>query len=293
MPPKRNRRIAEENSGNSASPGHPHSGPTAAGSTASVPQETHSRIAINPPAFYRKSPELWFRQLESRFTLAGITNAETKFHHTLAALPEDVAGFIDLDTEDYTSLKASVLEALRANRHQRIEEALAAVELGDRRPSQLVTDIKRRFSEVGLQVDDSIIKSRLLTALPSHIRSALVGHEEVPLDAFAKIADSMLAVAGCATPFASINRTAAASQEHPRDSNSHFRGRNPDEARTYRNSRRRPKICNGHLYYAAESRTCRPWCKWPGPKPSTLLASRQPSPAQSRASSPTPSQASN
>lgn len=185
---------------------------------ASSSQQSVSHVTVKAPQFYRKSPETWFRQLESQFALAGITNNVTKYHHTLTALPEDIACDIGLDGSNYDELKTAVLDMLKANRHLLIEEALAAVELGDRRPTQLVMDIKRKFNEVGLQADDSIIKSRLITALPSTVRSALVGHDNVPLDNFAKIADSMLAVMGRESPF--VAQVGQASREVTKSWNS-------------------------------------------------------------------------
>lgn len=239
-----------------------------------------NRIAVRPAPFYRKAPDVWFRQLESQFILAGVTSAATKFHYALASLPEDIACDITVTGDSYDALKTAVIEMLRANRHQRIEEALAAVELGDRRPTQLVSDIRRRFSEVGLQVDDSIVKSRLLMALPSNIRSALVGHESASLDNFAKIADSMLAVASPSTPFNTVARVNA--MPSTKASSSTPVSRLPRHAR-----QSKQKVCNGHIYYGTEARTCRPWCQWPGPKPQRVLHSRQVTPTQSRAASPT------
>lgn len=253
---------------------------TSANTAATTAQGANvSRIAVRPAPFYRKAPDVWFRQLESQFVLAGVTATATKFHYALAALPEDVVCDIVEVDDDYDRLKTAVTDMLRANKHQRIEEALAAVELGNRRPTQLVTDIRRRFAEVGLTVDDTIVKSRLLTALPSNIRSALVGHEAASLDSFAKIADSMLAVAGPPSPFTTIARATAGA--NPAPSSTH-------EARPrQRDRQQRQKVCNGHIYYGAEARTCRPWCQWPGQKPQRVLNSRQATPAQSRAASPT------
>ena len=72
---------------------------------------------------------------------------------------------------------------------------------GDRRPRQLVAEINWLFPEIGLTADDTIIKSRLLSAFPPCLRSAYVGHDESPLNQYAKIADSMLAVWAKDTPF--------------------------------------------------------------------------------------------
>ena len=87
--------------------------------------------------------------------MSKITASTTKFHHALTLLPEDIA--CDVITEDVTKcedLKQAVIKHLKANSHELIERALSAMELGDKRPSQLVNEVKRRFSEKGLKVYD-------------------------------------------------------------------------------------------------------------------------------------------
>ena len=77
----------------------------------------------------------------------------TKFYHVRILLPEDIA--CDVITEDvkkYDDLKQAVIRHLKANRHQLIERALSAIELCDKRPSQLVYKVKRLLSEIGLRV---------------------------------------------------------------------------------------------------------------------------------------------
>lgn len=256
---------------------------TVATAASAAPAMTPSiaHFSVKAPAFYRKSPETWFRQLDSQFLLAGITSPVTRYHHALAALPEDVACDAP-DTVDYDALKAAVLDNLRANRFQLIEDALAAIDLGDRRPSQLVMDIKRRFSDVGLKADDAIVKSRLLTALPPSIRAALIGHESVALESFAKIADSMLAVSAASTPF-SVSRVDSRPTDRPADA---YRRTSTSPRPFYRDQR--PKVCNAHIYYGERARTCRRWCQWPEASKPRILSSDKATPRQSRASSPQP-----
>ena len=73
--------------------------------------------------------------------------------------------------------------------------------LGDKRPSQLVAEIKWRFEDIGLAVDGAIVKSRLLSALPTNLRSALVGYDDCTLEQYSKFADSVVAVASSESPF--------------------------------------------------------------------------------------------
>lgn len=140
--------------------------------------------------------------MEAQFTLAGITKSTTKYLHVMASLPEDIAcDVISDDIDTYESIRSAVLDNLSANKHHLIEQALSALELGDKRPTQLVSEIKRRFSDIGLTADDTIIKSRL--------HSALVGRDSCPVEQYAKIADSMLAVASRENPFTNISAVAS------------------------------------------------------------------------------------
>jgi len=155
-----------------------------------------SHVAVKAPPFYMKSPVTWFRQIESQFHLAKITNTETMFHQVLAALPEEVAECIPYDAaSNYEELKSIICDNLKRNRHELIDEALSSVELNGKRPTQLVVEIQRTFKEIDLNPDESIIKSRLLSALPPNIRAALVGHDTASLSDYAIITDNMLALA--------------------------------------------------------------------------------------------------
>ena len=89
-------------------------------------------VSVNPPFFYLKNLSSWIRQIESQFVHGRITSAVTKFHHVMAHLPKDiVADILTDDITEYDQLKKAVLDHLQANKHQLIEQALSAFELGD------------------------------------------------------------------------------------------------------------------------------------------------------------------
>jgi len=254
--------------------------------TDSSPPETHAvgHFSVKAPPFYTKCPESWFLRLESQFVLAKITHTETQYHHVLASLPEDISMNVSLPTKpNYAELKKNVLDSLKKNRHVLIEEALSTLELGDRRPTQLVRDIQRRFNDVGIPADDDLIKSRLLSAMPDKIKSSLVGHESCTLEQFAKIADSMMAVAsvGSCTPF-TVGHVEENKQFHNK---SNSRPTLRTQVKAFYDGQR-PMICNAHIFYAHRARSCRPWCRWPK-KPQKILKDFEKTPSQSRAGSPT------
>ena len=137
---------------------------------------------------------------------------------------------------------------LQANKHQFIEQVLYAFELGDKRPSQLVSDIKKRFRKIGLKADDTLVKSRLLTALPPHLRSAIVGHGDVTIERYAKIADSMLAVANPLSPF-----SATPINHFQRSASRPERAKLSFSLRPFYEDQR-PKMCNCLLYTSPSPR---------------------------------------
>jgi len=248
--------------------------------------ETIGHVSVKHLPFYHKSPEVWFLQMESQFALAKIKCTTVKYHHILAALPVDIACNLSIGTEqDYEKLKGEVLNSLRENKHSLIEKALSAVELGDRRPTQLVTEIKRRFTDIGLPIDDNIIKSRLLSALPCHIRSALVGHDSVSVDQYAAIADSMLAVAGNQNHFVgAVRSNGQASSNSPRHTGQQRQNNKFFPPRPFFEGQR-PRVCNSHIYWGSKARNCRHWCHWPD-KPKHILKDNEKTPRNSRPSTP-------
>jgi len=263
------------------------------GTEGSAPEVTLAHVSVKAPPFYRQSPSMWFRQLESQFAIAHVTKSETKFHHVLSALPEDVAINLELDeSADYDKLKEAIINSMKANKHQLIDQALSALELGDKRPSQLVAEIRRRFREVNITPDDTIIKSRLLSALPHNIRSALVGHDTASVEQYAQIADSMLTVANMSatTPFTVAKIEENNSSQFRNREQHHFNNR--QQGRKFSSGIRpfyegqRPRVCNGHIFYGTKSRSCRQWCQWPQ-KPNRILKDSERTPHNSRPSSPT------
>jgi len=270
------------------------------------PQVSH--VAIKAPTFYKRAPQVWFKQMESQFMLANITKTETKFHHILSALPEEVAVNIDLDCGgNYDQLKENVLSSLKPNQHELIDQALRGLELGEKRPTQMVGEIRRRFQDIGLEAEEKIVKSQILAAMPHTIRSALVGHENASLDEFSKIADSMLSI----TNSQSSNPFLVGALSQPNSSQFRafeggrgggWRGEIHKQA-NYDNrntnfkindnkfsvrpffSGQRPRVCNAHIFYGERARTCRHWCKWPN-KPQHMLKDYEKTPRHSRSNSP-------
>lgn len=241
-----------------------------------------ARVAIKPPPFYRNNPVTWFRQLESQFHLSGITRDETRFHHVLAHLPEDVAINLPHDTQTYPELKSHITSLFQKSRQQLIDEALGSLSLDGQKPSLCLIRLQRKLQESGVQLDEDTIKHRLLKALPPSTATALSAHTTLSLNEFARLADTMStyfessavnAIQSSATQQSAYPNT----QVHKPRISSHSASSSDNHygVRPF-NASQRPKICRYHLYYADNAKCCKPWCKWPGPKPHKIEPSSRP-----------------
>ncbi|CAM1330532.1 Uncharacterised protein r2_g3962 [Pycnogonum litorale] len=112
-------------------------------SGSSLPQGVHA-VACRLPAYWSGDPQLWFGQVEGQFQASGITTELTKYEYVVAALPPDTAAevrdlIVNMPTErPYTVLKTAVISRTAESDLRRLNKLLHKVELGDRKPSQLL-----------------------------------------------------------------------------------------------------------------------------------------------------------
>ena len=235
------------------------------------------RITIKPPTFYRSNPQVWFRQLESQFALANITSSQTKFHHVMGALPEDVAINLPLDVTSYESLKEQIIGIYQKSRQELLEEALGSISLDGQKPSVCFLRIKRKLEDCHLTVDDQFLRHKFLQALLPTTRVALSAHHNLALDDFAKLADTIY-------QYSTFDYHVAAVRPDPKpehDSVSPNRNFQHDPRQQKGgmfpfSAGQKPKICRFHVFYANNAKRCKPWCKWPGQKPQLIDASSRP-----------------
>jgi hypothetical protein len=261
---------------------------------------TVGRVTVKPPVFYRSNPQVWFRQMESQFALAGITSGITKFHHIMGAIPEDVAINLPNDLTTYDTLKEQIVSIYQKNKDELLEEALGSITLDGQKPSVCLLRIKRKLQECNLTIDEDVVRHRILQAMPFSTKASLSAHSSLPLDQFAKLADTIYLysqdrfdrpynVAAVSADYS--NRTAFrradkphAPQEIQQSNAFNSQSSTPISHRPF-NDRQRPKICRFHLYFAEKANRCKPWCRWPGIKPDIIDSSSR---APSRSVSPAP-----
>lgn len=152
-----------------------------------------AHVGVKPPPFWKTNPSLWFLRLEAQFTLAKITCQTTKFNHVVAAVDADILSSVsDLlltppSDNPYDTLKQRLIESHSESEESRIRTLLQGVELGDSRPSHLLT---RMRSLAGNTVGEALLKSLWLARLPPTTRS-IVGALSDDLSKLAAVADKI------------------------------------------------------------------------------------------------------
>lgn len=183
-----------------------------------MPDENESpqiaRVAVKPPPFWRANPEIWFKQMESQFALAGVTTELTKFHHVVSALqPEELAvvGDIILNTpsvDPFTVIKKRLCDQYADSESQRLRDLISGMQLGDRRPSRLLLEMR---SKAGSQINDDLLKSLFLQRMPTNVQQILsISNDN--LDKLAEMADGIMA-ATTTNSAPSVNAVSASADE--------------------------------------------------------------------------------
>lgn len=124
--------------------------------------ELNSTHSFKIPAFWRTNPELWFRQIESQFFSSRITSDSTKYHHVVAAMKCDVLQHVsDIIIFPPTSnkneaLKRRLIDRFSGTEELRLKKLLSDIELGDQRPSHLLSEMRELASG---KVSDELLKT--------------------------------------------------------------------------------------------------------------------------------------
>lgn len=173
-----------------------NSGTSASGVNETAEQLSISRVAVKPPPFWRNRPDLWFKQLESNFLLSNITKDSTKYHYVVAALDCDILEQVSTiitsppEQDKYAAIKEALIRVFAVSEEQNLRKLLTEVELGDRKPSQLL----RQMSDLaGGKVGSDLLKSLWLQRLPEFVRAILAVSKD-DLHQLAAMADRIIEV---------------------------------------------------------------------------------------------------
>lgn len=158
-----------------------------------APESSVSRVAVKAPPFWKGNPQLWFVNLEAQFSLSGITADETKFYYVVSFVDSEILGSVsDIVTvppekDKYKTLKTRLISIYSDSTETRIKKLLHGLDLGDQRPSQLLT---RMRALSGGTFGEDLLKSLWLSRLPVGTQTVLAALRE-DLNGLAEVADKI------------------------------------------------------------------------------------------------------
>lgn len=171
-------------------------------------EKTVMRLAVKLPPFWKNRPELWFQSADAQFKIVGITADETRYYTIVAAVDVEVLDQVsDIlakppPTDKYEAIKNRLIERYADSEQQKIKKLLTEIELGDRPPTQLLTEMRKYASD---KVSDDFLQTMWLNCLPQRVREIL-STVDGNLDKLAKAADRIVEYSG-ANDVAAISRT--------------------------------------------------------------------------------------
>lgn len=165
-------------------------------STSTGQQQQVDRVSIKPPPFWKADPKIWFIQLEAQFDIAHITSDTTKYNYVLSAIDTEVltqvTEFLNSPpaTDKYEGLKAKLESIFSDSREKKLRRLLSDIDLGDRKPSQLLNEMSRLG---GNSVSQELLKTLWMARLPSQVQSILTTSSD-SLPKLAQMADKIMEI---------------------------------------------------------------------------------------------------
>ncbi len=277
-----------------------------AAAEAEIPEGAKALIAavskVDLPAFWDADPVLWFRQCESTFRRAGTVSSGVKFDHVVGKLPNAVSlscrsHLLSINFEDkdaYQRLKEHLCKNYSKSKWQQGYALMDHPGLGDRRPSQLLQDMRALLPEKEAEgvLFQCLFLKRLLTSMSDAVMAA--GLENIEdMAAMANRLHDKPAAAGvsavaaqppCCTHVSAIDSKQRKFNRSGRSPNRS--GRSPDRRAATPGPGKDKKDfisffatgrpasqwvkgadknwCQYHQFYGDAARTCRPGCTHPG-----------------------------
>ena len=242
------------------------------------------------PEFWRDEPKLWFAMLEREFTAYNVRADAVKCAAVIRHLDTDtmkvVADIISAppSEDSYGDIKNALITRLATSEEKQLRQLLTGIELGDRKPSELLREMTRL---AGSNVTAYALQTLWLQRLPKRIQELLAVVGDVELNKLAELADKaterssaheIAALTHQETPSTSSNadiaeltkrvsqlealiRKSTRSRSRSRGQNrkSYFQDRSKSRGKSRNSS---PGICFYHKKFGSEAWKCRQPCGW-------------------------------
>ena len=153
-------------------------------------------ITINLPKFWENDVSLWFLMVENIFFMRKI-DSECQRHELLLSsldlrhLQRVEHVLLDLDPVfPYSYLKTALIKIFGQPKEHQLHQLLHACELDDRKPTELLAEMRKLLGAEGSPV---LLKKLFMDRLPSNVRRLLVAGPMDNLDDIACRADRVVA----------------------------------------------------------------------------------------------------
>ena len=275
-----------------------------------VPPEAKALLAavnkVDLPTFWEADPVLWFRQCESAFRRIGATAPGVKFDHVVGKLPNAVSLscrslLLDIEYEDadcYDRLKAHLCKNFGKSKWQLGYALLDSPGLGDRRPSQLLQDMRALLPEK--EPEGILFSCLFLKRLPAVMADAILAAGLEKVEDMAAMADRLFdrpAAASTVSAVDSATVVAALANPQRRTDSRRRAARSPDRSKRSPDRRAatpgpaprngsfqawvwsgkpssawapgaKKSWCLKHQFFGDRATTCEPGCSYEGCTPS-------------------------
>lgn len=165
------------------------------------PNNQADAVSVNTkvrlPEFFSENVEYWFWQVESAFTAASITADGRRYHAIIGQLPAHVIRKLS-DFKNtppppgamYDTLKERIIREFGDSQLTKITKLLEDMAIGDRKPSQLLADMRSRAANT--DVGENLLQQLWMRNLPATIRAILSADDATPLTEKAATADRIM-----------------------------------------------------------------------------------------------------
>jgi len=147
------------------------------------------------PKFWASNLAAWFLTAESTFEVFGVEDDRNRYNLVVSAFDvSTVNEVIDVlsnppQSDLYGNLKRSVLARLTDSLDKQLDQLFNELELGDKRPSQLLRNMK---TFAGNKVTEEVLKVKWLHLLPPQVMRILKVLKTSSLDELSTTADELV-----------------------------------------------------------------------------------------------------
>lgn len=225
---------------------------------------------VRLPVFWKQSPQLWFTHVESVFANQRVASNASKVNFVVGGLDEEGVRTIgDLlgPGASYDAIRTRLVDAYELPKSVRFREIVKPGGMGDRRPSQLLRDMRNNMPS---GIGEDALKEFWLQKLPSNV-TAIISSLDGPLDSLAARADRVMDASNpqSVDAFAKdqftelVGAVAALTQQVQSLTQMVNSPKGPAQQRSASfNVQPSAQTCYYHGLYGAKARKCRPPCSF-------------------------------